>query len=411
MDRKMKGKDLCLMSLCLVEKLGGMMYRKLILIFFLGILTTNASVSVPSNLIVAAEEEDTLEKVAEEYVKEAEKIFKETENDLEERRSRISQFTSKVTKVLSTPFTKALTKVTLIQMEVICSAIDDFESAGFATFPQAFILLEVLGKKYVDSGQVIKALSNKRNDWKFRWIIAEIICGFHISNEKVTNIMMDIILDKSENIMLKNKCLFSLSAKGTTTYKEKPIGEYLMQISKEEKELKGEAEIKLGMMKYRPALDMLIQSAKEDSLKPIMALGYMRDKKALPVLFNLLKGGKYRRARVCDALGKIGGDEAIDTLINIALNDKDHWVRYSAKKGLAFSENDRAYEFLIKHKEVKALARAGRFGAIRAYKALKKIGTPKALEELRKLSTPQGSPVKEFREKAKEVLKEVESKK
>jgi len=386
-----------------------MMFKKgLLLIFLFGILTTNASVSVPSNLIVAAEEEDTLEKVAEEYVKEAEKIFKETENDLEERRSRISQFTSKVTKVLSTPFTKALTKVTLIQMEVICSAIDDFESAGFATFPQAFILLEVLGKKYVDSGQVIKALSNKRNDWKFRWIIAEIICGFHISNEKVTNIMMDIILDKSENIMLKNKCLFSLSAKGTTTYKEKPIGEYLMQISKEEKELKGEAEIKLGMMKYRPALDMLIQSAKEDSLKPIMALGYMRDKKALSVLFNLLKGGKYRRARVCDALGKIGGDEAIDTLINIALNDKDHWVRYSAKKGLAFSEDDRAYEFLVQHQCVKALGRAAWFGKDKALDALVQIGTPEALKKLSWLSTLKGSGVPEIKHRAKVLLKEIE---
>jgi len=222
--------------------------------------------------------------------------------------------------------------------------------------------------------------------------------------------MMEIILDKGENNYLRYECLFMVSAKGKT-YEGIPIGEYFIQIFKEEKGLKAMAATRLGGMKYKPALDILIQSAKEDSLKPIMALGDMGDKEALPVLFDLLKGGKYRKARVCEALGKIGGEEAIDTLINIALNDKDHWVRYSAKKGLAFSEDDRAYEFLIKHKEVKALARAGRFGVIRAYKALKKIGTPKALEELRKLSTPEGMPVKKFREKAKEVFKEVESEK
>ncbi len=388
------------------------MYRKLILIFFLGILTTNASVSVPSNLIVAAEEEDTLEMEAEEIVKEAEKIFKETENDIEERRSRISQFTSKVTKVLSTPFTKALTKVTLIQMEVICSAIDDFESAGFACFPQLFILSEVLGKKNVDSGQLIQALSNKKNDWKFRWLIAEGIGHFHLN--EATNPMMEIILDESENVWVREECLFMVPAKGKT-YKGKPIVEYFMQIFKEEKEvgLRDMAATRLGGIKYKLAIDLLLQAIGEDTSKVsrvvmVRALGNIGDKRALPGMFALLKD-KELKGYVAEQLGKIGGgEEVVDTLISLFENDKDSFVRYCAGCGLARSRSDKAYKVFIKHKAVMTLGEVAGHGSLKALDALKEIGTPKALEKLRWLSTRQGSRSKKIREKAKELLKEIE---
>ena len=122
------------------------MYRRLFLVFLFGISTLKGSVSLPSNLISLTENEDILEEEAEEIVKEAERIFEETESSIEERRNRIIQFSNKITKILTAPFIKALTKVTLIQMEVICSSMPDLESAGFATFPQSYILLEVLGK-------------------------------------------------------------------------------------------------------------------------------------------------------------------------------------------------------------------------------------------------------------------------
>lgn len=150
------------------------MYRRLLLILFFGMLILKGSVTLKSNLISATEKEDILEEEAEEIVKEAERIFEETESSIEERRNRIIQFSNKITKILTAPFIKALTKVTLIEMELICSSMPDLESAGFATFPQLYILLEVLGKN-VDSVQMIRALSNKGNDWKFRWLIAEML--------------------------------------------------------------------------------------------------------------------------------------------------------------------------------------------------------------------------------------------
>lgn len=380
------------------------MYRRLFLVFLFGMSTLKGSVSLPSNLISLTENEDILEEEAEEIVKEAERIFEETEGSLEVRRNRITQFSNKITKILTAPFIKALTKVTLIQMEVICSSMPDLESAGFATFPQSYILLEVLGKN-VDSKQMIKALSNRTNDWKFRWLIAETIGGFHLN--EATDAMMEIILDKSENDYLRYECLFMVPARGKT-YKGKPIGEYFIQIFKEEKELRAMAAIRLGGIKYEPALDLLIQAAKEDSFKPIKALGYMGDKKALPVLFDLLKDKKYR-ARIAGQLGKFGSEEAIDTLINIVKNDKDSFVRYCAGDGLALSEDNRAYDFLIERKAGGALGEAAMRGRMKALDALKEIGTPGAIKKLRWISSDGSSASKKIKNKAKIILKEFES--
>lgn len=380
------------------------MYRRLLIVFLFGILTLKGFVSLPSNLISVTENEDILEEEAEEIVKEAERIFEETESSIEERRNRIIQFSNKITKILTAPFIKALTKVTLIQMELICSSMPDLESAGFATFPQSYILLEVLGKN-VDSKQMIKALSNKKNDWKFRWLIAEIIGDLRI--KEVSDAMMDIILDKNENVYLRKKCLFEVPAKDKS-FKGKPIGEYIIQIFKEEKEIREEASFKLGLIKYKPALDLLIQAIKEDSfgVKPIRALGYMGDKRAIPAMFSLLNDKEYR-AFVAEQMGRIGGDEAIDTLIDIVKNDKDSFVRYCASNGLAFSEDEKAYQFLISRKMVRPLAEAARLGQIKALNALKEIGTPEAIEKLRWFSTKGGTSSEKIREQAKILLKEV----
>jgi len=266
-------------------------------------------------------------------------------------------------------------------------------------------LSEVLGKKNVDSGQLIQALSNKKNDWKFRWLIAEEIGHFHLN--EATNPMMEIILDKSENDYLRYECLFMVPAKGKT-YKGKPIGEYFMEIFKDEKEaerIRAWAAIRLGGIKYKPAFELLLQAVKEDSLKPIYALADMGDRRALPVLFSLLKDKKYR-VYVVEALGLIGGEEAIDTLINIFENDKDRFVRYCAADALARSKSNKAYKVLIKHKAVGALGEAARRGHVKALDALKDIGTSEALEKLRWLSTKGGSGSKKIRERAKVLLKE-----
>ena len=250
------------------------MYKKVLLVLLFSVVTLNGSVSLKSNLISATGEKDTIEVKAEGYVKEVEKIFEETEDDIEERRSRISQFTSKVTKVLSAPFTKALTKVTLIQMEVICSTIDDFESAGFACFPQLFILSEVLGKKNVDRGQLIQALSNKNNDWKFRWLMAETLSSdLHIKEAK--NTMIKVILDESDNKYVRIMCISSIQRViGDGTYKGKGIKDYIMKVIKVERELRGDDGYTLGTLTLlakrknkTEALEVLAQIRTPDAIE------------------------------------------------------------------------------------------------------------------------------------------------
>lgn len=386
------------------------MFRKLLLVFLFSVVTLKGSISFTSNVISSTGEKDTIEVKAEGYVKEAERIFKETENDIEERRSRISQFTSKVTKVLSTPFTKALTKVTLIQMEVICSAMPDLESAGFSVFPQAFILLEVLGEG-VDSGLMSKAIKNKRNDWKFRRLIAEIIGDLCIKNAK--DPMMEVILDGSDNKWVRSRCIFEVPTLGDT-YQGEPIGNYLMEIFKEEEGLREDAARALGYLQYKPAIDLLLEYIEEDTSKMsrvimLNALGDMGDKRAFQGMFTLMKD-KELKGYVVKQLGKIGGEEVVDTLIHIFKNDKDSFVRYCAGKGLALSGNDRAYEFLINRKAVGVLGEAAIFGdRMKALDALKEIGTPGALKKLRWLSTKGSSASAKIRERAKVLVKELES--
>jgi len=385
------------------------MYRRLFLVFLFGISTLKGSVSLPSNLISASEKEDTLEVKAEEIVKEAEKIFEETESSLEERRNRIIQFSNKITKILTAPFIKAITKVTLIEMELICSSMPDLESAGFATFPQSYILLEVLGKN-VDSGLMIKALSNRINDWKFRWLIAEML-GTNLYIKEAADVMMEIILDKSDNQHVRSKCISEVPAIGKS-YQGKPIGDYILKIFKEEKELRFNAARALGYLKYKPAIEVLLESFEKDTsemsrIVMVRSLGYIGDKGVLPGMFTALKDKKIR-GYAAEQLGKIGGAESIDTLINIVKNDKDSFVRYCAANGLALSENERAYEFLINRKAVRALGEAARRGHVKALDALKDIGTSEALEKLRWLSTKGGSGSKRIRERAKVLLKEFE---
>jgi HEAT repeat protein len=218
--------------------------------------------------------------------------------------------------------------------------------------------------------------------------------------------MMEIITDNSENQNLRSECLFMVPAKGET-YGGKPIGEYLIQIFREEKELRPMAAMRLGSIKYEPALDILIQSAKEDSLKPIMALGAMGNKRALPVMFDLLKEKKYR-AQIAEQMGRIGGSDVMDTLMNLAVKDEDPIVRSCAKMGLAWTDNEKAYEFLIKNHCVETLGRAAWYGRFKALYALKKVGTPKAIKKLKWLSNLEGSGMPDIRNAAKELLKEIE---
>jgi len=394
------------------------MYKKYLLIvlsfcFLSFAINANNSLLFSSNLLFAAGE-DTLEAKAREVVKEAEKIFKETEEgQVEERRSRISQFTSKVTKTLSLPFTKTLTKVTLIQMELVCSAMPDLESAGFGTFPQSFILLEVLGKEHVDSELLIKGLANKGNDWKFRTLIAEIIGNLELKEAK--DAMMKIILDKSDNKSVRGECMHKVPKTGDT-FKGKLIGEYLLAIFKDEKELRAQAARPLGYLKYEQGVDILlehVEKSKDVNLRIVMvrALGNIGDKTAIPRMFSLLKDKKIR-AFVAEQLGRIGGEEVVDTLIRIVENDKDSFVQYLAAKGLALTEDNKAYKFLIERKETDALGSAAWEGRkMRALDALKEIGTPEAIEELRRLSLRGRSVSPEIREKAKVLLRGVENEK
>jgi len=375
--------------------------------FLLGI-NANSSLLLPSNLLVAVGE-DTLEAKAMEVVKEAEEIFKETEEgQVEERRSRISQFTSKVTKTLSLPFTKTLTKVTLIQMELVCSAMPDLESAGFGTFPQSFILLEVLGEN-VDPVLMSKAIANKRNDWKFRWLIAETIGDLQL--DEATDAMMEVILDKNDDRRVRHRCILEVPATGDI-YKGEPIGEYILKIFKEEEGLRPNAARSLGYLKYRSAVEVLIEYIERDTSKisrkaMLNALGDIGDKESLPLLYSLLRKGEFKGS-VLTQLGKIGGEETVDTLMNIVEKNGDSFVRYCALNGLALSGNDKAYDFLIKRKEINALGNAAVQGnQTKALEALKEIKTPEAIAKLRWLSGKGTSTSEKVKTKAKVLLKEL----
>jgi hypothetical protein len=387
--------------------------RKLLLIvlsFCFSSLSISASSSLffSSNLLVSAGK-DTLEVKAKEVVEEAKKIFEETEEgQVEERRNKLSQFTSEVTQILSKPFTKTLTKVTLINMELTCSMMPDLESAGFGTFSQSFILLEVLGEN-VDPVLISKALTNKRNDWKFRWLLAEMVGDLQI--REATDAMMEVILDKSDDKRVRHRCILDVPAIGDT-YNGQPIGEYIIEIFKKEKELRNNSAYALGYLKYTPAIGVLLEYIKNDTSKMtrvvmVRALGYIGDKKALQGMFSLLKEEELK-PYVAEQIGKIGGEEAVDTLINIVERDIDSFVRYCALNGLAFSGNERAYDFLIKRKEIHALGNAVVEGnQTKALETLKEIKTPEAVAKIRWLSK-KGTPTSEkIKVQAKDILEEL----
>jgi hypothetical protein len=136
------------------QKGGYMMRGRIVLLLLLisfVVMVYGIDYNMQNILLAEEKKDDVLGARADSYVTETGKIFDETQDNPQERGRRLSAFGIKARKMLSAPFSKTLTKITLINMELTCSAMPNLESAGFASFPQSYILLEVLGKENVDS--------------------------------------------------------------------------------------------------------------------------------------------------------------------------------------------------------------------------------------------------------------------
>lgn len=351
---------------------------------------------------------DTLEVRADSYIAEVEMIFKETEPNPAEREKRLFEFATKAKKALFSTFSKSLTKATLESMHITCSAMPNLESAGFSTFPQTFILLEILGKDNIDSVQMINALENGQYDWKFRVLICEIL-GSSLRESGAKEAMISIMRNKNENPAIRSKCIVELPLIDSMNGQDH-IGEYILKVFEEEDKLKNPCAISLGYLKYGPAIQRLIASSAIDTtfdnqLAIIRALGnYGQNDTIVTFMLSNLKKPNLR-GYIAEQLGNFSRKEVIDSLIHLYKNDSNSFVRFCAGTGLALSENDDAYKILTENEEVLHLGEAARRGKVKALFALVEINTPKASEKLRWLATKGSGSNTRIRELARSLLK------
>lgn len=79
----------------------------------------------------------------------------------------------------------------------------------------------------------------------------------------------------------------------------------------------------------------------ESRLMAALSLEYIKDPEAVPVLAEKLNvESAFTRACLCGAIGSLGGDEAVQTMMAVAKNDSDAFVRQSAIHALRMAADN-----------------------------------------------------------------------
>lgn len=163
---------------------------------------------------------------------------------------------------------------------------------------------------------------------------------------------------------------------GDENYTKLPPEKQIMS-AKNRKKLREGITWVLGQMEDSRAVEPLIKALYDKELsirqKAVDSLGVLKNRQAVTHLQKIINEKKLGKD-VIEALGKIGGAEAIRILAQL-LTDKDKKTRRNAAKALGDAGGNEAVEPLCaalkdKDKQVRVQARA----------ALGKIGTPRALK-------------------------------
>lgn len=268
------------------------------------------------------------------------------------------------------------------QLEAIrksCEATEDLESAGFASLKPGYKLLTI---DKVAIPQLLNEFTNSANDWKYRWLVAELLG--EIGDTNIIKPMVSTLSDKNEmteirmaaaNTLGKMKAHSAVDVLTTTlkSYEAKlrrasiralgNIGEqrsalYLIQCLNDTDHLNRICAAKaLGSIGDPKSTQALIDALKKDDsiqynegievpddiyknivkMNIIAALGRLKDKKAVATIASFLKdplASSNIKKSAATALGVIGTEKAKSALI-IGLNDTDEGVQMYAATALA----------------------------------------------------------------------------
>ena len=306
------------------------------------------------------------EKLFEEYHKSTNK------EEISKKQSRLMKFI-KGLKKLSLPLQKALIKTALWEAKKICEKIDDVESAVFLTMPQ-FAVVDALKDVAVPELVKNFMDKNNDAEFRYLCMESFYGPKDSIVVEPLITVMMDstdrlrgqackilgVIRDKRAvepmielywKGQMRKDVVWSLGAIG-----DKRAFDVLMDgLKNGDNKLKFHCIRSFEYLKDKRAVPVLIkmlQSKKEidvpslgvKSIKPYiaLALGNIGDERAVPVLKKMLKHkDSYYRHTAAVALGKIRDKRALDALISLAEKGELDAIKAIGKIG-----GDRAIEAL-----------------------------------------------------------------
>lgn len=272
----------------------------------------------------------------------------------------------------------------IAQMEEICIQTEDMEAAGWGSIPVMHSLIKA-GSPAVP--KLVEVAKNGSKDWKMRYlIITEVLSK--VKDERIPKVLQEILQNSGEREEIREAAATALGI-----IKENQTIESLINaLYNPDASVRASAARSLGLMRDDRAVEHLIGLLKDDESVDVRqmaagALGNIKDVRAIEPLIETMTNPEevgIVKVAATSSLGNIGGDRAIEALINEL--KKNHNV-YAAQ-ALGSTKDKRAVEPLIE-----ALKDEDPLVIGYAAEALAKIGDMRAvlpLEEALQRATVKG---------------------